>query len=190
MRLADLMQMLVSEAKQRIEEAGMGADLGAQDIETVADTIGLGALKFADLQHDRESDYIFDVVRFSKFEGRTGPYLQYAGVRIKSLLAKAAEAGLRPGPIRIEQPVERQLALLLDRFHLTVERSAELRKPHVLAEHLYALAGLYSQFYHGSRILAEDDRARAESWLGLSKLVLLQIELGLSLLGIDVPARM
>jgi arginyl-tRNA synthetase len=190
MRLADLMRMLVSEAKTRIQEAGMGADFGVAEIEAVAEMVGLAALKFADLQHDRESDYVFDVVRFSKFEGRTGPYLQYAGVRIKSLLAKAAEAGLAPGPIRIVQPIERELALMLDRFHLTVERTAELRNPHVLAEHLYALASLYSHFYHGSRILAEDDKARAGSWLGLSKLVLIQLQLGLSLLGIDIPARM
>lgn len=190
MRLADLMQMLVTEADRRIREAGMGEDLSKSEAEKVAETVGLAALKFADLQHDRESDYIFDLARFSKFEGRTGPYLQYAGVRIKSLLARAAAAGLAPGAILIEQPIERQLALALDRFHLTVERSAELRKPHVLAEHLYVLASLYNQFYHGSRILVEENAARAASWLMLSKLVLVQLELGLSLLGIDIPDKM
>jgi arginyl-tRNA synthetase len=190
MRLGDLMQMLITEAKQRIQEAGMGTELSPVEAETVADVVGLGALKFADLQHDRESDYIFDIARFTKFEGRTGPYLQYTSVRIKSLLAKAAAAGLGFAPVQAETPVERQMVLLLDRFAASLERSAELRKPHILAEHLYALAGLYNQFYHGSHILTEKDKARAGAWLTLSKAVLAQLELGLSLLGIDVPVKM
>jgi arginyl-tRNA synthetase len=80
--------------------------------------------------------------------------------------------------------------LTLDRFHSIVERSAELRKPHILAEHLYSLASSYNQFYHGSRILIEENKKRAGSWLSLSKAVLVQLELGLSLLGIEIPARM
>ena len=190
MRLADLMQMLVTEAQKRIREAGMGTELGEQEWEKVAETVGLGALKFADLQHDRESDYIFDIGRFSKFEGRTGPYLQYAEVRIKSLLSRAANAGLKFAPVQIGEPVERQLALTLDRFHLAVEKSAELRKPHILAEHMFSLASLYNNFYHSSHVLTEEDKARAGSWLSLSKAVLAQLELGLSLLGIEIPERM
>jgi arginyl-tRNA synthetase len=190
MRLADLMHMLVEEAQKRIQEAGMGTDLDEQEKETVAEIVGLGALKFADLQHDRESDYIFDIARFSKFEGRTGPYLQYTGVRIKSLVRKAVAAVVEAAPITIEQPIERQIVLALDRFHFAVERSVELRKPHILAEHLYSLASRYNQFYHGSRILAQEDQARAGSWLSLSTVVLSQLELGLSLLGIDIPERM
>jgi arginyl-tRNA synthetase len=190
MRLADLMQMLVTEAQKRIQEAGMGAELAEPEREKVAEIVGLGALKFADLQHDRESDYIFDIGRFSKFEGRTGPYLQYAGVRIKSLLSRAAAANLDFAPVQISEPIERQIALSLDRFHSSVERSAELRKPHILAEHMYSLASAYNNFYHGSRVLIENDKMRAGSWLSLSKAVLAQLELGLSLLGIDIPERM
>lgn len=190
MRLADLIDMLVSEAQKRIQEAGMGAELAEAERKQVAEMVGLGALKFADLQHDRESDYIFDIERFSKFEGRTGPYLQYAAVRIKSLLSKALAANLQLAPVVIAMPVERQIALNLDRFHLAVERSAALRKPHILAEHLFALATAYNQFYHGSHVLTEDDKARAGSWLSLSKAVLAQLELGLSLLGIGIPERM
>ena len=127
-------------AKANPGQAGMGAEFGEQEWEKVAETVGLGALKFADLQHDRELDYIFDIGRFSKFEGRTGPYLQYAGVRIKSLLSRAGNAGLKFAPVQIGEPVERQLALTLDRFHLAVEKSAELRKPHILAEHLFNIS--------------------------------------------------
>ena len=79
---------------------------------------------------------------------------------------------------------------MVDRFHLTIERSIALRKPHILAEHLYGLASAYNQFYHGSRILVEDDKARAASWLMLSKVVLTQLALGLSLLGIEIPEEM
>jgi len=190
MRLADLMAMLVREAQSRLEEAGMGRELDEKEMGLVAELVGLGALKYADLQHDRESDYIFDLKRFSRFEGRTGPYLQYTGVRIKSLLAKAALAGKRPSIIRIDSAIDRQIALLLDRFHLAVERSAKLRKPHILAEQLYSLASTYNQFYHGSRILVEEDINRAGSWLMLSKTVLAQLTLGLGLMGIDIPDRM
>jgi arginyl-tRNA synthetase len=190
MRLADLMQMLVDEARQRLQEEGMGAALGEAELERVAGIVGLGALKIADLQHDRETDYVFDIARFSKFEGRTGPYLQYAGVRIKSLLAKAAEAGRSFMPIALALPAEREVVLLLDRFHLAVERAAELRKPHILAEHLFALAGAFNHFYHGSRILTEAVDVRAGSWLSLSGTVLAQLEFGLSLMGITVPERM
>ncbi len=190
MRLADLMEMLVAEAGKRLNEAGMGNELGEREREKVAGTVGLGALKYADLQHDRESDYVFDIARFSKFEGRTGPYLQYTGVRIKSLLAKAELAAKQATPILLESPTERQLALLLDRFHAAVERSAELRKPHILADHLYVLAAAYNQFYHGSRVLIEEDAARAGSWLSLSHAVLRQLELGLGLMGIEIPERM
>jgi len=190
MRLADLLQMLIAEAGKRLTEAGIGSDLSQSERAEVANIVGLGALKFADLQHDRESDYIFDIVRFSKFEGRTGPYIQYAGVRIKSLLARAASAGAHPGQISMAAPIERQLTLILDRFHLAVERSAALRKPHILADHLYSLASAYNQFYHNSHVLTEEDENRAGSWLMLSKTVLTQIELGLSLLGIQIPEKM
>jgi arginyl-tRNA synthetase len=191
MRLADLMQMLVSEAQRRLREAEIGSELTEDERVKVAETtIGLGALKFADLQHDRQSDYVFDIARFSTFEGRTGPYLQYAGVRIKSLLAKAETAGRKSAIISIQSPIEHQIGLILDRFHIAVERSAELRKPHILAEHLYLLASSYNQFYHSSHILAEEDRSRAGSWLSLSRSVLVQLELGLQLLGIDIPEQM
>ena len=89
MRLADLMEMLIAEANRRLQEAGMTAELTESELVDVATIVGLGALKFGDLQHDRESDYIFDIARFSKFEGRTGPYLQYTGVRIKSPAGKS-----------------------------------------------------------------------------------------------------
>jgi arginyl-tRNA synthetase len=190
MRLADLMEMLVAEARKRLQEVGMGDELSESEREQVAETVGLGALKYADLQHDRESDYVFDIARFTKFEGRTGPYLQYTGVRIKSLLGKAEAAQKRPAPIALETPTERQLALLLDRFPAAVERSAYLRKPHILADHLFVLAAAYNQFYHGSRILIEEDAARAGSWLSLSRTVLGQLELGLRLLGVEIPERM
>jgi arginyl-tRNA synthetase len=93
-------------------------------------------------------------------------------------------------PIALALPAEREVILLLDRFHLAVERAAELRKPHVLAEHLFALAGAFNHFYHGCHILPEADDARAGSWLSVSKTVLAQLELGLSLMGITIPERM
>jgi arginyl-tRNA synthetase len=151
----------------------------------------VAALKFGDLINNRSSDYVFDLERFSSFEGKTGPYLQYAAVRIKSILRRADEGGLSAGPIL--QPtavVERELILELLRVPETIERSIELRAPNHVAEYAYAVAGRFNRFYDACHILSEGDPARQASWLALSKWALDALETLLGLLGIEVPDRM
>jgi arginyl-tRNA synthetase len=96
MKLQDLIAMATAEATKRLHEAGLAADYPAAERRRIAAQVGIAALKFADLANHRTSNYIFDLERFTQFEGKTGPYVQYAAVRIKSLLRKAAEQGYTP----------------------------------------------------------------------------------------------
>lgn len=191
MKLGDLIRMGTEAARARLEEAGLGKDLAADELENIARMVGLAAIKFADLGNYRASNYVFDLDRFTRFEGRTGPYLQYGGVRIKSLLRKAAEQGLTPGAVQPPHVAEeRDLVLHLLRLPDAVERAYAEQAPNVLADFAFDLATLYSRFYGACHILTEADSARRGSLLALSATTLRQLELVLDLLGIEIPERM
>lgn len=190
LKLADLMRMATDKARARLDEAGLGQQGDAGERESVARKVALAAIKFADLSHDRATDYIFDLDRFMSFEGKTGPYLLYAAVRIKSLMRKAAEAGLKPGVISVGTPEERELVRTLDAFNHAVEAAYDRRAPNALCDHVYTLAQAFSKFYGACPILPEKDDAVKASRLSLARTTLTQLELGLSLIGIDAPERM
>jgi arginyl-tRNA synthetase len=191
LKLADLTSMMRDAAAQRLEEAGIGQSFEASEVADIADKVGLAALKFADLQNQRTTNYIFDIDRFTAFEGKTGPYLLYAAVRIKSLLRKAETEGVKSGEIKIAEPSERSLCLVLDRFDRALDMAAEKRAPHILCDHVYQIAQSFSRFYTECPILVgstpEDIKA---SRLELAHMTLRQLELGLNILGIEVPDRM
>jgi len=148
-------------------------------------------LKFADLSNPRTSDYIFDLERFTSFEGRTGPYLLYASVRARSILRKAAEAGAgAAGPVAIGTGEERALVLMLLQFGEALRDAAERRLPHFLCDHAFRLAQSFSTFYAACRIVDEPDgRARAAR-LGLVAAFARQLDAVLDLLGMPAPERM
>ena len=159
--------------------------------EEIAEIVGVAALKFGDLSNHRSSDYIFDLDRFTSFDGKTGPYLLYGAVRMQSILRNAEAKGLGPGPILAPSvTAERNLMLQQVRLPLVVERAAEHRAPNHLAEYAYELVAAFSRFYEACHILSEPDAARQASWLALVDLTLRQVRLLLDLLGIDTPARM
>ena len=189
--LRDLIQLVEDAAIKRLEEANIAADYSDQERTSIAHMVGIAALKFADLQANRSSDYIFDIDRFSSFEGKTGPYLQYAAVRIRSVLRRAEAAGLSAGPVQppIVEP-ERMLALQLLRLPEAVQRAADLRAPNHIAEYAFDLAGTFNRFYDACHILSEEDPARQASWLTISRVTLDSLVLLLDLLGIEVPERM
>jgi arginyl-tRNA synthetase len=190
-RLGDLIQMLVDAARRRIEEAHLAEDYPEEERTRIAHQVGVAALKFGDLINNPASDYTLDLDRFSSFEGKTGPYLQYAAVRIKSILRKAEERGLSPGGLAAPtEPVERDLYLHLLQLPEVVDRAIELRSPNHVAEYAFDLAGAFNRFYDRCHILSEPDAARQASWLGLARWTLLALERTLYLLGIEVPERM
>lgn len=190
-RLADVIEMIKTAARERIDEAHIAEDYPEEERELIARQVGAAALKFGDLINNRSSDYVFDLERFSSFEGKTGPYLQYAAVRIKSILRKAAERGLEPGSIVTPTgDVERDLMLELLRFPEVVERSIDLRAPNHVAEYAHTLAGRWNRFYDRCHILSEPEPDRRASWLSLASWTEATLETLLHLLGIEVPDRM
>ncbi|EJL32535.1 arginyl-tRNA synthetase [Caulobacter sp. AP07] len=190
LKLHDLIEMAREKARERLREAGLGADLAPEVFEDIAQKVGVAALKFADLQNFRGTSYVFDLDRFTSFEGKTGPYLLYQSVRIKSILRKAAEQNVVSGPITVAEPAERDLTLLLDGFEGALAEAYDKKAPNFVAEHAYKLAQTFSKFYAACPILGADDPAVRASRLGLAETTLKQLELALDLLGIEAPERM
>jgi len=190
MRLEDLIAMALEKARARMSEAHMAENMAASEREDVASKVAIAAIKFADLQNQRQSDYIFDLDRMTAFEGKTGPYLLYQAVRIKSLLKKADHPMVRSSDNLIIQDPDRPLALLLTQFPDAFDAALKHYAPHHLCDHAYRLAQQFSSFYNACHILSETDEGLKNSRLRLCNLTLTQMELTLALLGIGVPERM
>ena len=190
LKLHDLIAMATDKARQRLHEAGLGAELPEAEFEATAHKVGIAALKFADLSNHRTTAYVFDLDRFTSFEGRTGPYLLYQAVRIKSLLRRAEAEGAAAGEIVVREPAERDLALTLDAFATAVQEAYDKRAPSFVAEHAYRLAQSFSRFYAACPVLAAPDETTRASRLALARTTLKQLTCALGLLGIETPERM
>lgn len=190
MKLYDLIAMATAEADKRLAEAGLAADYPPEERARIAKAVGVAAIKFADLVNNRISNYIFDLERFTRFEGKTGPYLQYAAVRIKSILRKAEAEGRRVGAPVIRSDEERRLALQLLAMPEALMAAEARRAPNLICEYVFELAQNFSRFYTEHHILSESDEALRAARLGLCALTLTQVERMLGLLGIEVPERM
>ncbi|HXC84010.1 MAG TPA: arginine--tRNA ligase [Trebonia sp.] len=166
-----------------------GLDAAAKD--EIAEDVGIGAIKYADLSTARDSAYIFDWDRMISFRGNTGPYLQYATTRIRSIFRRAeiAEADAR-GPVRITAPAERELALKLLGFGAVVTTVAETADPHRLCGYLFEVASLFTAFYEQCPVLKADDEATRDARLALCAATSRVLTAGLGLLGVPVPDRM
>ncbi|HXI87361.1 MAG TPA: arginine--tRNA ligase [Parvularculaceae bacterium] len=191
LKLRDLIDMVERRARERLAESGFIEGFSEAEAEDVAHKVGVAALKFADLSNPRTSDYVFDLDRFMAFEGKTGPYLLYAVVRVRSVEAKAKDAGAgEAGPIIIATPEERDLALSLLAFGDAVRASYEKRMPHHLCDHAFRLAQSFSKFYAACRIADEGEARIRASRLTLAAAVAAQLDQALSILGLSAPQRM
>jgi arginyl-tRNA synthetase len=193
LRLEDLLDIMNASAMNRLEESGIGISFDSKERSEIARKVGLAALKFADLQNQRLTNYTFDPVRFTSFEGKTGPYLLYAVVRIKSILRKAVSASIDfdDKNIELSHSSEKELLIALDAFGRSTSIAASKYLPHILCDHVYRVAQAFSRFYADCPILSEDTpRHLQSSRLSLAKLTLLQLEKGLYMLGIEAPERM
>jgi arginyl-tRNA synthetase len=191
LKLRDLIDMVETRARARLKEGGLAEGLSDEEVTDVARKVGVAALKFADLSNPRTTDYVFDLDRFMAFEGKTGPYLQYAVVRVRSVMRKAELAGAGAlGKIAISAAEERSLVLTMLAFGDALRNAYEKRMPHFLCDHAYALAQAFSKFYASCRIVDEPDPAVRASRLGLASASARQLEIALGLLGIDIPRRM
>ncbi len=190
MKLHDLIAMATAEAQKRLAEQNIGADFSAEERAEIARRVGIATIKFADLSHMRTTDYIFDLERFSTFEGKTGPYLQYAAVRIQSMLRRAREQELAVGTPAIHSPEERRLILQLLSLEDVLAAAEDKRAPNLLCEYAFELAQNFSRFYSEHHVLSESDAGLRAARLGLCALVLAVLTRILALLGIEIPERM
>jgi len=190
LKLYELIAQADATALARMAEAELGAEASDEERRDIAHKVAVAAIKFSDLSNVRTTNYIFDLDRFISFEGKTGPYLLYAAVRIKSLARRAEGEGVKPGPISIELDAERALVLQLDAFNDALRGAYDKRMPHILCDHAYSLAQAFSSFYAAAPILVESDPAKKASRLALAMATLAQLELALNLIGIDTPERM
>jgi arginyl-tRNA synthetase len=171
------------------------AELPPGEITRIAESIGMAALKYADLSQDRVKDYVFSFDRMLAFEGNTGPYLLYAIVRIKSIFRKAIEkgvstAGHESAPLLLKEPAEKALALSLLRYPSAVRAVGESLEPHRLCTYAYELAGAFSAFFENCPVLLAEDPAVRLSRLRLASLTARVLEDALHTLGIPTIDRM
>jgi arginyl-tRNA synthetase len=188
-KLSDLLTEGVQRARAILDEVERdddGLDLGA-----IAEDVGIGAIKYADLSTARDSAYIFDWDRMISFKGNTGPYLQYATTRIRSIFRRAGiDAATPGGPIVVTEPAERELALKLLSFGTVVTQVADTAEPHQLCAYLFEVASLFTTFYEQCPVLKADDEEIRQSRLALCAAVLRVLTTGLGLLGVPLPDRM
>jgi arginyl-tRNA synthetase len=187
--LSELLTEGVERARAILDEVDRDDD--GLDLDAIAEDVGIGAVKYADLSTARDSAYIFDWDRMISFKGNTGPYLQYATTRIRSIFRRAGidEADLR-GPIVITEPAERELARKLLDFGPVVAQVADTAEPHRLCGYVFEVASLFTTFYELCPVLKADDEETRQSRLALCAATLRVLTTGLGLLGVPLPERM
>lgn len=190
MRLERLIGEINEEMYKKIVENRSVKD---ENAEHTAQMVGLSAIKYGDLSNQASKDYIFDIDRFTSFEGNTGPYILYTIVRIKSILGRYKEEGKNPEEGMIQEAAndsEKNLMLELSRFNAVIGPAFEEKAPHRICSYIYDLANAFNSFYHETRILGEEDETKKTSWIRLLALTEKVLEICIDLLGFDAPERM
>ena len=189
-KLSDLLDEAVERATALVSEKN--PDMDADELRKLANIVGIGAVKYADLSKSRTTDYIFDWDNMLAFEGNTAPYMQYAYTRVLSVFRKAGidENAVLEGQIQLSDERETQLAARLLQFEETITLVARDGTPHVMCAYLYDLAGLFSGFYEHCPILSAEDEAVRQSRLKLALLTARTLKQGSDTLGIETVERM
>ena len=190
----DLVEGMIEQARRTMDEAGKNTDMSEAEKQEVARIVGLGALKYFLLKVDARKNMVFNPEESIDFNGNTGPFIQYTYARIRSILRKAQDAGIvlseeLPAGVEISTKEEEIIQRLAD-FRGVVEAAGEDYSPSGIANYCYELVKLYNQFYHEFQILREEDAAKRNFRLILSRNVAKVVRLGMELLGIEMPERM
>jgi arginyl-tRNA synthetase len=188
LRLMALLEEAVDTARAVVDEAR--PDLPEEVRAEIAPQVGIGAVKYADLSVAHDSEYTFDLERMVALTGNTGPYLQYAAARIRSILRSAGDTGPEPVPVAVTEPAEHDLVLALLGFGDVVVQVGGALEPHRLCGYLFDLAQAYSVFYESCPVLKAPDAETRASRLALCRTTLAVLVTGLDLLGISSPDRM
>ena len=183
--LKGLIELVTKETRKLIKD-----NIKEEDKEALAENLAIAAIKYADLLPNRASDYVFDPVKFSDLNGKTGPYLLYSTVRMKSLLAKCAEADIVPSVYKLlHTDEERDIILNLLKMKNVLEKAYVARSLNEVAEYIYKLTNSFNSFYSTHEILNEKNKDLRDSWITLTKIVYdINLKL-LDILGITVPDK-
>lgn len=190
MRLETLIHDINEEMYKKIVDNRSVKD---KDARKTAEIVGLSAIKYGDLSNQASKDYVFDVDRFTSFEGDTGPYILYTIVRIKSILSRYIEEGqeVQKGGIRpAASESEKGLMIEASKFNSVVENAFEEKAPHKICSYIYDFANAFNRFYHETKILSEEDAQQKASWISLLELVREILETCIDMLGFSAPDRM
>ena len=190
MNLEDLIKLSKDKVRESLPLPNEVEGYGEKEIEKMVTQIAMAAIKFQDLKNNIASGYIFELEDFAKFEGKTGPYIQYAVARINSIIRKANAAGIKEGNIIISNREEKDLALKISQLSNTIMRAHIEHEPSIISDYVYTLAQTFSTFYNASSIMNAESAELASSRLKMSRLVrdiLVQL---LYLLGIEAPEVM
>ena len=191
MRLEHLISLVNEAVYKKIKD---NRDIEDEEAKNIAATVGLAALKYGDLSNQAAKDYVFDIDRFTSFEGNTGPYILYTIVRIKSILAKYEESSDVKVDYSYLKPAihesEKALGLELSKFNYVLNNAWKEIAPHRICQYIYSLSNLFNSFYHEVKILSEEDKERKLSYLALILLTKSVLEDCIDILAIKAPKRM
>ena len=185
MSLKNLINLVNEETLKRVNPE----TVPEEEKEEIAKTVAIAALKYADLIPYRKTDYIFEVEKFASIEGKTGPYLLYSTIRMKSLLEKANDLSMDK-ITKIKTETEKDLALTILNLPVVLDKSLESKSLNDIADYMYKLTSLYNKFYAENKILTEEDNNLQTSWLTLTKIIYSINTMLLDILGIKVPSKM
>ena len=190
MRLETLIRDINEEMFRKIRE---NHDVDEEEGRETAKIVALAALKYGDLSNQATKDYIFDIDKFTSFEGNTGPYILYTIVRIKSVLNKYSEDGGDLSKHMVNEalnPSEKELELALTKFNSVIESAWEELAPHKICSYIYEVANAFNRFYHENKILTEEDKEKKKGYISLLILTKELLEECIDLLGFSAPERM
>ena len=188
------LEQLLADVEAQVREKMADRDMTEEILNDAAAKIGLAAIKYGDLSNQASKDYVFDVERFTSFEGNTGPYILYTIVRIKSLLTKLQDQGIDVSEDAHILPAQNKtvtdVMLAMAKWSDTIKAAYEEQAPHKICQFVYELCDAYNKFYHENKILANEDVLERDSWIALSRMAGKVLETAIDLLGLEAPERM
>ena len=190
MRLEVLLNDINEEMYKKITD---NRDVDENEAKEISKIVGLAAVKYGDLSNQATKDYIFDIDKFTSFEGNTGPYILYTIVRIKSILKKYSEVGNSISNLSIKKHIndsQKNLCLELTKLSATLDTAYKELAPHKICAYIYDVANAFNSFYHENKILTEENKELQESWIALIQLTQNVLEQCIDLLGFEAPEHM
>ena len=185
MTLKNLIELVNNETKKKITNES----INEEEKESISNDVAIATIKYADLLPFRNTDYVFEIEKFSDLEGKTGPYLLYSTIRMKSLLNKA-NLKTSKKVTKLLGEKEKDIILTLLNLPLTLDKALETKSLNEIAEYIFKLTSLYNKFYAENRILTEKDEQLRNSWITLTEIVYKLNSLLLDILGITIPNKM